>query len=158
VNVGLKDKTVVELKVTDLDLTFKDIHFKYEKQMIQDEGVMDAHVKFSSWIFRWSLEDGSSLFGESTVDVQLDTLDITIHEAHHKVLDKVVLGLFSSFIKEKVRSSIENAFQEPAKTLGQAFNDYFQHKKDSWTEQIWGESQSSWSDSALPQFFQTFIG
>jgi len=151
--VGLKDKIIVELKLTDLDLTFKDVHFHYESKYIVDDGIIDVNVKFPSWFLRWGLEDGDSLFGDSTVEVQLSTLDITIQEADHKLLDKVALSLFSSWIKEKVRSAIESSLREPANNLAQQFNNFVAQNKEFLQNQFI-YSDASYS-SYLPQFFQT---
>jgi len=128
ITVGLKDKINVELKVTDLDLSFKDVHFHYEKSYVKDDGVFDAHLKFPSWTIRWSANDTESVFGNTTIDVQLDTLDISIKEANHAVLDKLFMSVFSSWIKEKIRSAIEVSLSEPANNLSQQFSNFFQNK------------------------------
>jgi hypothetical protein len=151
--VGLKDKIIVELKLSDLDLTFKDVQFHYENKYIKDEGIMDVHVKFPSWFLRWGLGDGDSLFGNSTVEVQLDTLDISIQQANHKLVDKVALTLFSTWVKEKVRLAIETSLKEPANTLAQQFSNFVFSSKEFFQNQ-YIYSDTSYS-SYLPEFFQT---
>jgi len=103
--------------MNDFHATLRDLHFKYERKKMPkmtDQGVADIEIQGMTLRFRWLMEKNNEklTFNCDKVRCQINTLNTTVKEAQHKMLDKIALRLFNTQIKRGIETSTEKAMKE----------------------------------------------
>jgi len=122
------------MEVERIRATFKNIHFWYRRKhmpRLEDQGVADVDLSAGTGVtikLVWKL---SSVNGQpyqlrlSRVLCNISKLRITIRNARHNMLDKLVTKLFAGMIKKQIATAIVNNIQKYVEPLGAKLNSLF---------------------------------
>jgi len=129
-------RTLVTLKLTGLHAKFNDVNFSYCRKVIpklQDTGVADVEVLgegISIKIIWKILAQGSEPVSVdlATVKCLVDSLNITIKDAKHNVLDKIVATLFATWIKNSVAQVLCNKVVEAIEPINAKINEFIRSR------------------------------
>lgn len=134
--IGLQDIVEVTLKVKNIDIRFKDVAFAYEKTSMpswSDSGKLDFRVASPGWKLKWIVKqrkDQDSTFELKEVRGDIKTLDISILEADHKLIDSLLIKLWTPSLKRRARESIEKVLREKSVGLTGSLNKFFVHTSE----------------------------
>jgi hypothetical protein len=106
---------VVSLK--DFHSHLENINFHYERKTmptITDSGVVDVEVTGTCVKLRWKIEyaEGRLQFLLERVRCRMADLNITVRQANHSILDKLVVRYFNTTIKNRIVVGMEEALRQ----------------------------------------------
>jgi hypothetical protein len=132
--VGLKDMFRLVLKVKNLQFSVSEINFTYERTSMpkwHDQGVCSATLYMPKFKLRWYVREDKGQaphFEMDEIFCRIRRFDVSIEEANHKLLDKMIVGLFSGIARTRAENALNESLRKNGDQLTQKFNEFFIEK------------------------------
>jgi len=128
-----KFETKAVLKITDIRTKLEGVHFWFKRKSvpkISDEGIADVDLSGdgANLDIHMNLKGNSTdgIFHVAKCDLDIDKLSITIREAKHEILLKVITKLFQGTIKRQLETKVEESFKSLFETIEKGLNELTQ--------------------------------
>jgi hypothetical protein len=132
--VGLKDMFRLVLKVKNLRLAVSEIAFTFERTSMpkwSDQGVCSSTLHMPKFKLQWSVREDPGQtphFELDEIHCRIRRFDLNIEEAKHKLLDKMIVGLFQGVARSKAENALNETLRKNGDLLTQKFNQFFIEK------------------------------
>jgi len=121
--------TKVDMKISNIHNKMEGVHFWFDRKSfpkLEDRGTADVSIDGEGMNinihFEISLEENSPTFTVSSVDIDIDQLNITIKEATHSFLLTIWSTIYQGTIKRKIAATLQEKIKTVFQTMESGFN------------------------------------
>jgi hypothetical protein len=129
-----KNNTKVTMEIKNLRPVFKDMKFWYLRKTfpkIEDFGNVDIDLskgKGAKIKIIWKIKSKSNRpFAFALLEVKciIDSMDVTVKDAKHEILDRIATSVFAANLKQSVAQGIVNAIVDSLRPMNDQMNSWF---------------------------------
>jgi hypothetical protein len=149
--------TEIHLKMTDIDMAFKNIKFYYYRKSIpsiEDSGIANCFIYGLKFALVWQLiseQDKPIQFKLKEIMTYISDLNIEVIKSEHSIIDSIVTTFFPGYIKHQVTDSLIGAIRNTLEPFTNQLNEYLKKEKEEWSKSL----SETWE--AAEQKFSNFI-
>lgn len=150
---GMKNFMKAIVKIKNVEATVRNVNFKFDRTSIPawtDEGILDCTIAAPFWKLKWSVceETGRAPYFELIeVNGSIRKLDVTLIEARHTLLDRILLPALIPVFRRRAQQGIEQILRKNAENLTKRFNQFFSTKGSTLMQQYSDFKNSSDQES-----------